>query len=89
LVAGILEQRCAELFRTIELVFLHVIVQELDRAVHQWYDAHFSSLPQEAQLRGWIQSYIPGRKVDQFLHTSSSIIENAQQNSVSAALRCF
>src|SRR6516225_6004959 len=84
LLARVLEERLVELFGTIEVVFLYVIAQELDRVSHQRYSAHLASLSQKAQLRGWIQTYVSDGKICQLLNARSGVVEDAQQNRISS-----
>jgi hypothetical protein len=83
LVAPVPEERLVELPGTIQPVFVHMVAQKLDCVSHQRYSTHLAALPQEAQLLGWIQSYISDRKVYQLLDARPGVVEDAQQDRVS------
>jgi len=76
LLARVLEKRLVELFGTIEVVFLYVIAQKLDRVSHQRYGAHLASLSQKAQLRGWIETHVANGKIDQLLNARPGVVED-------------
>ena len=88
LLARVLEERLVELFGTIEVVFLYVIAQKLDRVSHQRYGAHLASLSQKAQLRGWIGPHVANGKIDQLLNARPGVVEDTQQNCISSAIGC-
>ena len=64
-----------------------MIAEKLERIIHQRYGAHFPTLSQKAYLCGCIQSNISNRKINQFLHTRSGVIEDTQQNGIPSTFR--
>jgi hypothetical protein len=88
LLARVLEKRLVELLGAIEVVFLYVMAQKLDRVSHQRYSAHLVSFSQKAQLRGWIETHVANGKIDQLLNTRPGVVEDTQQNCISSAIGC-
>jgi hypothetical protein len=84
--ARVVEKRFVELFGAIQLVFLQVAAEKLNGVSHQRHSAHFATLSQKANLRGWFQTHISGGKIDQLLNARSDVVKDAQQNGISSTV---
>src|SRR6266576_483434 len=84
--ARIVKKGLVELFGVIQLVFLQVSAENLNRVSHQRHGTHFAPLSHKANLRGWIQTHVSDGKIDQLLNTRSRVVKDAQQDRISSTL---
>src|SRR5437879_12627996 len=67
--ARIVKNGLVELFGAIQLVFLQVSAENLNRVSTQRYGTHIAPLSQNAQLRAWTQAHGSDGKCDLLLNT--------------------
>jgi hypothetical protein len=70
---------------TIQVMLPFVVHEESDGCLHERYHSGLSTLAHKVDLGWGFDAYITDREVDQLLHPSSCVVEDAEQNSVTTA----